>query len=65
MDEDQKLQNTYKIRIVMKLILIGTKQDAIHNNLTTQNKPLIFHTLTNENEKTPTPQNDETNIKSK
>ena len=43
------------IIIVRTLIPIGIKQDTICNNLTTQNQPLIFYTLTNENEKTPPP----------
>ena len=49
-----------------------SKQDVIRNNLTTQNQPLIFYTLTSENEKTPTKmkndadaQNKESNLKSK
>ena len=37
---------------------------AIHNNQTTQNQSLIINTLTNENEKTPTPKTKATHIKS-
>ena len=47
-----------------KLILTANKQDAIQNNQTSQNQAIIFNTLTNENEKTPTPKTKATNIKS-
>ena len=46
-----------------KLILNAIKQDAIHNNQTIQNQPLIFKILTNKNEKTTTHKIKATNIK--